>query len=146
VSRFEEFREVYPKKQGMAAAKRKWDDRNLDNLADFIIPHVKKRALCDDKWLKGFIPMPTTFINQDRWEDEYDEVKRRVEQGPAVEIDPSVPSEGLLGAARYWDVCTEGLTTEQVEKLIWAKRHGGIHMKQLPESSHHLLENVKPPF
>ena len=35
-----------------------------------IIEDVKKRKKEDSQWAKGFIPHPTTYLNQERWEDE----------------------------------------------------------------------------
>jgi len=145
MSRFDEFWKIYPKRVNKKQAKTLWTDKGLDSLADMIIGHVTTRVKDDEQWLKGYIVGPEVFLRNEKWEDEY-EVKKQFKQQAKVFIDPSVPTAGLLGAARYYDVCTEGLTIEQIEKLIWAKRLGGIHLQQIPESSRDLLENVKPPF
>lgn len=70
--RFAEFWEIYPrdrrrdKKKALAI----WKRRKLDNMADTIIDDVKNRVENDDQWVRGFSPMPTTYLNGDRWEDE----------------------------------------------------------------------------
>jgi len=68
-NRFEEFWQAYPKKVGKKPCSAKWKARRLDRLADQIIENVKARIESDDQWLRGFVPNPLTFINQDRWDD-----------------------------------------------------------------------------
>ena len=72
-SRFDEFWDEYPKKIEKKKAKQKWKSRNLDCIADQIIEDIKTRKAKDRKWLDGYIPNPTTYINGDRWEDEIQE-------------------------------------------------------------------------
>ncbi len=67
--RFEEFWEAYPKKVGKKPCAVKWKARQLDRLADQIIENVRDRIKGDDQWLRGYVPNPLTFINQDRWDD-----------------------------------------------------------------------------
>jgi uncharacterized protein YdaU (DUF1376 family) len=68
-SRFEEFWQAYPKKAGKKPCSAKWKARRLDRLADQIIKNVRDRIEGDSQWLRGFVPNPLTFINQDRWDD-----------------------------------------------------------------------------
>ncbi len=69
IGRFEEFWEIYPKKIGRKPCEVKWKARRLDRLADQIIQNVRDRIEGDSQWLRGFVPNPLTFINQDRWDD-----------------------------------------------------------------------------
>ena len=148
MTKFDEFWKVYPNKVNKKKARELWDAANLDEKAETIIYHTEIRAKKDEKWLKGYIIGPDVFIRNERWNDEYQESKPKFTRyvGPEPASDPTVPSEGLLGAARAANVSSEGLTSVQIEKLIWAKRHGGIHLEQLPKSQHHLLTGPKPPF
>lgn len=66
------FWSVYPKRQGKAAALKRWDSMKLDEQGELIYAHLTERVKRDKKWKDGYIPMPTTFLNQKRWEDEYD--------------------------------------------------------------------------
>ncbi len=68
-NRFEEFWQAYPKKTGKKPCSAKWKARRLDRLADKIIKNVRDRIKGDSQWLRGFVPNPLTFINQDRWDD-----------------------------------------------------------------------------
>lgn len=68
-NRFEEFWQTYPKKAGKKPCSAKWKARRLDRLADQIIKNVRDRIEGDSQWLRGFVPNPLTFINQDRWDD-----------------------------------------------------------------------------
>lgn len=44
-------------------------------MADQIITDVKRRAVEDQQWLRGYAPMPTTYLNGRRWEDEFEAPK-----------------------------------------------------------------------
>jgi len=69
-SRFDDFWEVCPKKVGKKKTKEIWKRRKLDRIADKIISDITTRMKNDKKWIDGFIPNPTTYLNGDRWEDE----------------------------------------------------------------------------
>lgn len=72
-SRFDEFWEIYPRKVGKGAAQKAWNKLKPDSdLADRIMGAVReqKRSV---QWTKDggqYIPNPTTWLNQQRWEDE----------------------------------------------------------------------------
>lgn len=42
-----------------------------------IIADTKKRVLEDDKWKKGFVPMTSTYLNNKKWEDDYEKVEEK---------------------------------------------------------------------
>lgn len=90
---FERFWSVYPRREGKAACAKKWEQKKLDDSADLIVAHVEKRAREDKKWKDGYIPMPLTFINQERWTDEYETI--RVSRPPA-------PTSASPEPARVW--------------------------------------------
>lgn len=71
---FEEFWDIYPVKKGKQPSKKKWErfDRKTQ---ETIISHVTERKQTDRQWIEGYIPHPTTFFNQQRWEDEYEKVE-----------------------------------------------------------------------
>lgn len=69
---FEKFWSEYPKirRQAKKTAEQKFKkliDEEKKQAIEFVIERSKK----DEKWRNVFAPMPTTFINQKRWEDEY---------------------------------------------------------------------------
>lgn len=72
---FDAFWSVYPNKQAKQKAFESWQKKiKTSELAEQVIRHVTLRKQADDQWLKEsgkFIPMPTTFLNQARWEDQY---------------------------------------------------------------------------
>lgn len=72
-SEFDRFWKTYPRKVGSKAQARKsWERQKLDALADKIIDGVKLRAQIDPQWQDvQFIPHPQTFVNNQRWEDEW---------------------------------------------------------------------------
>lgn len=76
---FSRFYAVYPRKVSKPAALKAWRALKADAaLADRIIADVKRR--CDTEW-KGqeiqFIPHPSTYLNQRRWEDETAPTERK---------------------------------------------------------------------
>lgn len=86
---FSEFWKVYPRKQAKAAALKKWQAKKLDAEAQAIVAHVEVRAKKDKQWLNGFIPMPATFLNQERWHDEYESVEpKSAREKQFVELPP----------------------------------------------------------
>jgi hypothetical protein len=66
---FNDFWEVYPRKRGKGAAARAYE-----NALDKIEPDEllkKVRAFADDPWRPNdFTPLATTWLNQERWDDE----------------------------------------------------------------------------
>lgn len=73
-SRFDEFYLAYPRKEGKPKAEKAWRGAKLDKLADKILADVIERAGDEGGW-KGtetrFIPLPATYLNGRRWEDEW---------------------------------------------------------------------------
>lgn len=70
VDRFGEFWRVYPRKQGKKKARETWKRKHLDSKADEIIADVQARKQHDQQWLAGYIPNGSTYVNQERWQDE----------------------------------------------------------------------------
>ena len=69
--RFEDFWKVYPNKRDKKKALEVWKRRKLDADADEIIKDIRARKRMDDIWKNGYVPLPTTYLRGDRWEDEY---------------------------------------------------------------------------
>lgn len=57
-----------PRKVGKQQALNKWATTGCAEYAVHICQHVEWLKTQDD-WIKGFIPMPTTYLNQQRWVD-----------------------------------------------------------------------------
>jgi hypothetical protein len=74
--RFDEFWAAYPKKVGKKAAWTAWNKIKPNaELHDKIMTAIG-RARVTDQWMREngrFIPNPTTWLNQGRWDDEYEE-------------------------------------------------------------------------
>lgn len=68
---FKEFWRLYPRKEGKKPCWDKWCKIDTETQRK-IIEHVRERSTTDIKWLKGYAPMPATFFNQQRWDDEYE--------------------------------------------------------------------------
>ena len=90
--RFGEFWKAYPKKVKKQEASKKWKARKLDRLADQILADIQTRQKSDRRWVDGFVPDPTTYINGSRWEDEIDTSK----PGPPEKREPTRPESREL--------------------------------------------------
>ena len=69
---FDQFWQVWPIKRQKKTAKEIWRRKQLDESIDELIADVKSRLAHDRRWRDGFIPNVTTYLNQHRWEDEYE--------------------------------------------------------------------------
>jgi hypothetical protein len=138
MSRFKEFYAVYPKKIGAKKAEKVWDRDNLDEKADQIIGHVQGRKRLDPQWqTKQFIPGPEAFLNQARWEDEYETRDERTKTTSILEPDPYIEkilklqdTDQAWAAARelknYPDVdarCTIQIERERFRRLTPEQQH-----------------------
>lgn len=76
--RFADFWSVYPNKVKKTAANAAWKSGKCEKIADTIIADVQRR--CETEW-KGqdmhYIPHPTTYLHQRRWEDETAPTERK---------------------------------------------------------------------
>jgi len=62
----------------------KWARINpSEELVDKIVQHLEFMKK-DESWIKGFIPMPFTYLNQERWEVFEIDNKKKVAQECAI--------------------------------------------------------------
>lgn len=66
---FDEWYAIYPRKRGKVEALKAWKRKSLDGIGYLIIADTKKRVEVEWKDPK-FIPYASTYINQERWEDD----------------------------------------------------------------------------
>lgn len=70
---FDEFWAAYPRKDGKKVARQKWNRLKPDEeMRKKILADIERRKRSPE-WLKEngqFIPMPSTYLNQQRWDDE----------------------------------------------------------------------------
>ena len=69
---FEAFWKEYPKKKGKIAAAKAWKNATTKPDVTTILAAVRKQKTWTD-WIKDrgqFIPLPATWLNQGRWDDE----------------------------------------------------------------------------
>lgn len=76
---FEKFWTAWPKirKKYKPKAFAAWQKNQCERLAEQIVAHVEVRAKQDQEWRRGYVPMPTTFLNGHGWTDEYEKVSER---------------------------------------------------------------------
>jgi hypothetical protein len=68
---FEDFWATYPRKEKKVEARRIWIREKLDSIAEKIIEDLRQRQVRHDRWEdRKFIPYPTTYLNDEGWNDE----------------------------------------------------------------------------
>lgn len=116
VVRFEDFWKVYPNKVKKGAAKTAWRAGKLDGIADRIIDDVNKR--CDTEWTGDgaqFVPHPTTYLHQRRWEDETPPQERK---GRAGWHNPALDYQQRGSDGKVDESGTHIWTAEELEGLM----------------------------
>lgn len=74
-TRFSIFWNEYPRarRQAKKVARAKWDKLKVDDVKFRIIMEALRKQKSTEQWTKDkgqFVPMPSTWLNQERWEDE----------------------------------------------------------------------------
>ena len=69
---------IYPKKVKKKEARKIWNRMHLDQLAQTICKDTQARQEKDGRWLAGFVPDPTTYLNGERWKDEIEPPRANV--------------------------------------------------------------------
>ncbi len=73
--KFNKFWEIYPTRR-TNKEKCKLKFNKLDsNTQDLILEDVQNRKIKDEKWIKGYVPETTTYLNNNKWEDDIQESK-----------------------------------------------------------------------
>lgn len=66
---FEQFWKSYPKKELKKRSSEIWRSKGLDSKLTEILGFIAKASLTD-RWKKGFVKQPTTFLNGECWNDD----------------------------------------------------------------------------
>jgi len=77
---FDKFWKAYPNKTGRKDALKKWQSNGYYQEFDKIIKHIDTMKQTE-QWKKGIIPNGSTYINQERWNDDPGAQKNRWEGG-----------------------------------------------------------------
>lgn len=85
MSCFDDWWKVYPIKKAKKLCRQLWERENCEALAEQMIEHVQLMLEKDKLWKVGIgIPHPSTYIRQERWEDEPEiEQERQTSELPA---------------------------------------------------------------
>lgn len=83
MSAFNQFWKEYPKKELKKKSKEIWKQKGLDSKLGEILEFIEK-AKSTERWQKGFIKQPPTFLGNDCWEDDlsaYGKSTKQKEEG-----------------------------------------------------------------
>ena len=67
---FDQFFSAYPKRVKRKPAHEIWKRKCLDSRLPELLADIQKRLDSDSRWKGGYVPDPTTYLNQERWNDE----------------------------------------------------------------------------
>jgi hypothetical protein len=77
--RFDKFWAAYPIKKSIVYARKVWKQINPDDaLLERMLAAIDMARKHDHQWLDGYIPNPSTWLNQGKWEDVIDKQERGV--------------------------------------------------------------------
>lgn len=95
--RFDQFWEAYPKKVGKTDARKAWNKAKITGeIFDKILTAIEA-AKASEQWQREngrFIPNPSTWINQGRWDDELPEPASPKRYAAGFKTDDSKPASG----------------------------------------------------
>lgn len=67
---FDEFWNIYPIKKNKIRARKIWERKKLNKIAELICNDVSHRQVNDPSWAdEQFIPHPSTYLQNERWND-----------------------------------------------------------------------------
>lgn len=84
---FTRFWDAWPagqRKRGRKDALAAWRALRLEEQAAAIVADVERRRVRDDFWLRGFTPMPQTYLRGARWEDELTQAPPQRSDSPTM--------------------------------------------------------------
>lgn len=112
-SLFETFYSSYPRHQGRTQAMKAWKKLKCEPIGEKIIEHVKARIA--GEWAgkeKQFIPLPASFLNSKRWEDELEEGSTHAENQRISQLNNRQAS-----LRHGWDVINKWESSETLPQL-----------------------------
>lgn len=134
ISSFESFWEIYPSKKAKKKCQEIWKRRKLDSIADYIIEKLNNQLKNDKQWREGiYIPNPSTYLNQDRWEDEVSSPKENIQ---AKQKNDNIKKQEELEKA------SQQRAQEQMQKYNQQKQDAKIYRAIQSE----VIGNGKKPF
>lgn len=91
--KFDLFWKLYPVKQDKGKCKTKWEKlcKNKNRPTWFTIKKAIKEQKQTDRWRKGYIPLPYTWLNNQRWLDDPAQMKDR----EPIKADKNKPTSGI---------------------------------------------------
>ncbi len=120
---FMKFWTAYPKKQKRKGAYKIWKDRKLSKVVDKILQDVSQRRLTQD-WMKEggqFIPLPTSYLNQERW---HDESKGIMTPQQEIEVEMPTAEEAYLTYTIYGPGNPNSFTADVISCIPGFRRLG----------------------
>ena len=131
MSHFPEFWKRYPNKTGKRQAEKIWKDRKLDEQWESIAKFLEWAPIHDEKWKKGFVPMGSTFVNQERWNDHDRHLKPQYpNSGRPVSSAPD-PNRVVEWITKHKNL-TEKQITSPWQWVTDGTRLIGVHIPDMP--------------
>jgi hypothetical protein len=96
---FDEFMKIYPNKKNKKIAKKQWQKIN-PSLVPKILAKVREQVANEIQWQdKRFVPLASTYLNAERWEDE---ITTHADIVRAPNIQSFVPKNEIRSTIKEW--------------------------------------------
>ncbi len=131
--KFKMFWEAYPKKEARKVALKSWQRlKATDELFGKIMIALEKHKLTRQWRDKQYIPLATTWLNQERWEDEI--------EPPPIDKSSEIRSSELFSTLVSW---AENNGAYRMEKTLegWIMKYGEYSVKSIMRSNENSFHN-----
>ena len=90
---FEKLWRAYPRNEAKGAAFKAFEKLDpTDEDLEFLINHIELRKRRDARWIEGrYVPHLSTWLNQARWDDEYQQIRAAPAHKPLEHRQPYNP-------------------------------------------------------
>lgn len=123
IDRFEKFWEVYPKKIGKGNVQ-KWfrSKKPSAELLDTMLRAIETQSMSEQWQNPQYIPMPMTWLNQERWGDELPLQEAVVKEVNAIKMTKSIEQitaeESLKALEKHRQKQTVTITDDELERMF----------------------------
>ena len=135
---FDQFWEAYPDRTAKKSVKAKWIRCKLDEHIAAILTDVAARKRLDKRWVSGFIPLPMTYLNQERWRDGINphQLIATPANGAAVGASPKAADDAAARIAGAESWARDMLELGSIDAAEAAAHVAQVRAKYAPKDTH----------
>lgn len=127
---FESFWSIYPSKKAKKKCQEIWNRKKLNSIADDIVEKLLKQIDGDEHFKQGFVPNPSTYLNQERWNDDLTPHRDNIQAVKKAEI-REIADKRVAELERL----SEKERENQVKKYMQFNQDGAAYRKIIKDIS-----------